>query len=298
MSETVAVIINPVSGGVGAERARQRAEFAAARAAAHGVEARVFVTERPGHARELARAAAAWGATTVAAWGGDGTVNEVASALTSGPAALAIIPGGSGNGLARDLGIPLSAAAALDVAFEGPTRRIDAGEFDGRPFFNVAGLGLDARVAHLFAARGGRRGLSGYLLSASGAFFSYVPPEYSVTFDGDESPVRAAIVALANSRQYGNGAIIAPEAALDDGRLDLVVVPDRPRWRLLMQVPRLFTGRIGEIAGVTIRQGIDLSVSADGPIEYHVDGEPYTGGRCVRASVCASVLAVRVPRRA
>jgi diacylglycerol kinase family enzyme len=110
------------------------------------------VTERPGHAHQLARAALARGISTIVAWGGDGTMNEIASALAYTDAALALVPSGSGNGLARELGVPFDASAALDIAFNGRLRTIDAGEIEERLFFNVAGIGLDARVAHRFAS--------------------------------------------------------------------------------------------------------------------------------------------------
>src|SRR5262245_57694752 len=152
------VIINPVSGtGARAGEARRRADLALARLSAHGLSPDVQITEAPGHARALAQAARDAGAAVVIAWGGDGTVNEVASALVGSSTALGVVPGGSGNGLARELNLPLAASAALEVALGGSERVIDAGEIDGRVFVNVAGIGLDARIAHRFAAWGNRR---------------------------------------------------------------------------------------------------------------------------------------------
>src|SRR5689334_4477975 len=134
---SVAVIINPISGtGRRPDEARRRAELAASLLDARGLDAEIFVTERPKHAHELARAAVAHGASMCIAWGGDGTINEVASALAFGPVTLAIIPSGSGNGLARELAIPLRPAEAFDVALNGREQLIDAGEIEGRLFFN------------------------------------------------------------------------------------------------------------------------------------------------------------------
>ena len=141
-----AVIINPISGTGGRpDAARRRAEQAAALLTALGVDAEIFVTERGGHARELATAVVDRGMPRVIAWGGDGTVNEVASALAFRAATMAVIPSGSGNGLARELSVPLEPAGAFATAVDGRTRVIDCGELDGRLFFNVAGLGLDAQ---------------------------------------------------------------------------------------------------------------------------------------------------------
>ncbi len=152
----VVVIINPISGTGGRpDVARHRVALAAALVQRHGLDARVVVTEAAGHATASSpRTRCRRGAATVAAWGGDGTVNEVASALAFTGVSLAIVPSGSGNGLARELGIPLEAARAFAVAFGGTDRVIDCGELDGRLFFNVAGIGLDARVAHAFSESG------------------------------------------------------------------------------------------------------------------------------------------------
>ena len=158
----IAVIINPIAGGALRSVAAARAEIAGAWLSAHGLAGQVFVTERRGHARELAAAARARGDDPVIAWGGDGTVNEVASALAFGPTALGIVPAGSGNGLARELGIdprPDRALATAAAAARNGGRVIDAGELGGRLFFNVAGVGFDAHVAGCFDRElSGRRG--------------------------------------------------------------------------------------------------------------------------------------------
>src|SRR5438876_10572864 len=138
----VTIIINPIAGCVIASRVRARAVLASAVVDRHGDPAEVFVTERAGHARELAKAAVKRGARLVVAWGGDGTINEVASALVfEEDAAMAIIPAGSGNGLARALGIDVRPAHALADALASEPRRIDVGELGGRLFVNVAGGG-------------------------------------------------------------------------------------------------------------------------------------------------------------
>ena len=129
MRSAVAIIINPVSGGARPEDARRRAEHASAVLTAAGVAGDIFVTERRGHARDLAAAAVARGVGLVVAWGGDGAVNEVASALAFTPTPLAIVPSGSGNGLARELGVDRHPARSITQALDAAPRRIDAGEF-------------------------------------------------------------------------------------------------------------------------------------------------------------------------
>ena len=141
---SIAIIINPISGGVRPDAARARAELASAIVDRHGDPAEVFVTERAGHARELTRAAVARGARLVMAWGGDGTINEVASTLAFGEIPLGIVPAGSGNGLARQLGISRQPADAIRQAIAAEPRRIDVGELGDRLFVNAAGVGFDA----------------------------------------------------------------------------------------------------------------------------------------------------------
>jgi YegS/Rv2252/BmrU family lipid kinase len=296
-SRRVTVIINPISGTGGRLAiARERAEQAAAWLLASGVEPEVFLTERGGHARELALSAVSHGVPLVIAWGGDGTINEVASVLAFGPAALGVVPSGSGNGLARELGIPFEPERALAVALGDREFLIDAGELDGRLFFNIAGIGLDARVAHEFSAGGlVRRGFARYLEITARELFTYQPDEHTIVTDGVVQRERALLIAIANARQYGNGAIIAPDARVDDGRLDVVVVAYRSPVRALLQVPRVFLGQIARVPGVTMRRATEVEITSARQVLYHVDGEPFVGGASIRARVQPRALRVKVP---
>jgi YegS/Rv2252/BmrU family lipid kinase len=292
--QKIAVIINPISGaGRRRDVARVRAEQAAALVERRRLNAEVFVTERPGHARELAQAGLRRGVTTFVAWGGDGTVNEVGSALVGSDATLAIVPSGSGNGLARELGVPLEPVGAFQLVFEGRSRVIDAGELDGHLFFNIAGIGLDARVAHRFAQGGlERRGFVRYLELAAREVAAFTAHEYALTADGRDLNVRPLLIAIANSRQYGNGALIAPEALLDDGMLDVVVVDYLPAWRVLMHAPKLFAGTVARVPGVSITKTSTLGIASDAALVYHVDGEPHVGGQCINARIHPRALRV------
>ncbi|MEQ1573813.1 MAG: diacylglycerol kinase family protein [Vicinamibacterales bacterium] len=294
---SVAVIINPVSGtGGGPEAGRRRAELAARVLVARGFEPVVYLTERSGHARELAQVAVNHGARTVVAWGGDGTVNEVASALVFSDARLAIVPSGSGNGLARELLVPFDPARALGVAIGPHEHAMDAGELDGHLFFNVAGIGLDARVAHRFAEQGlVGRGFSRYLAITLREIVRYEPDEYIIVADDERLRSRPLLIAIANARQYGNGALIAPQARLDDGRLDVVVVAYRSPIRALVQAPRVFLGQVGRVSGVTMRTAAEVEIRSARPVVYHLDGEPHVGGTTISAKVHPRALRVMVP---
>lgn len=294
MKPRAAVIINPISGaGRRRDLGRRRAEHAAALADAYGIDAEIIVSERQGHARELAAAARQRGVTLFLAWGGDGTVNEVGSAIVHSEASLAIVPSGSGNGLARELGIPFDPAAAFRIAFEERSRLIDAGELDGRWFFNLAGIGLDACVAHRFAEGGlQRRGFARYLELAARELFTFEPPDLTIGTNSATTSTRPLLVAIANARQYGNGALIAPQARVDDGKLDLVIVDHRSVWAVMRQVRRLFSGELARVPGVSMTQITRVSISCSTPVAYHVDGEPHVGGLSIHA--CVRPRALRV----
>ena len=266
--------------------------------ASGGDPSNVFITERAGHARDLAHAAIARGASTIVAWGGDGTMNEVGTAAAFTGAAVALVPSGSGNGLARELGIPVDPPAALDVALNGRDYVIDAGEIDGRLFFNVAGIGLDARVAHRFASAQGvmRRGLSRYIRLTLQELFWGVSEELTITTPRASTTTSALLVAIANGRQYGNGAMVAPDARLDDGLLDVVVVEHRPPVVACLQLPLVFAGQIERLGGVTMEATEEVTISSAHPMVYHLDGEPIAGTLSIRARARAGALTIKAPR--
>jgi YegS/Rv2252/BmrU family lipid kinase len=230
------------------------------------------------------------------AWGGDGTINEVASALAFGEVPLGIVPAGSGNGLARQLGISPTPSNAIRRAISAEPRAIDVGEAGDRMFVNLAGIGFDAYVASRFNEHGGRRGFSTYVRLSARALMSYVPETYTITPGGTEPSfsVRAVIITIANSPEFGNGAIIAPTARIDDGLLDLVVMEERSRLGTIVQLPRLFQGTVERAPGCTIRKITRATIESDRPMTYHVDGEPVSGGTSLRIRVHPGALYVAV----
>jgi YegS/Rv2252/BmrU family lipid kinase len=292
---SIAVFINPRAGRATPDRARRCAEVAATVLSAVGEPFEVFVTERPGHARDLAAGSVARGARLVVAWGGDGRVNEVGSALAFGPGALGIVPSGSGNGLARALGVARRPEQALADCARAAVRPIDIGELGGRRFLNVAGVGFDAQVAQGFALRDARaRGVWGYARVAGRDLLAYRAQAYRITQPGGVTDCRAFLVTLANSSQYGNGARIAPRARVDDGWLDLVIVEDRSRAARILAAPRLFTGGMERLSGVTISRVQATSIEAHGPLLFHVDGEVVQGGPRLEARVHPGALSMAV----
>jgi YegS/Rv2252/BmrU family lipid kinase len=275
--------------------ASARVDLLRAEARRRGITLDVRITERAGHARELSAAAAAAGSSLVVVWGGDGTLNEVGSALVGTRTALGLVPAGSGNGLAAALGVPHEPRAALARAFDGVSHAIDAGLIAGRPFFNIAGVGFDAHVAKLFNARtGARRGGWPYLMIGVREGCRYRSVEYDVSLGDDRRRVRAFLIAFANGREYGNGARIAPQARMDDGLLDAVVVEDRSVRARFWDSRYLAGGRAHLAPGVTTRPIARAAIECAGPIEFHVDGEPGTTNGRLEVQVLPGALTVKV----
>ena len=139
-----------------------------------------------------------------------------------------------------------------------------------------------------------RRGFAGYAAITARALASYVPRTYTITTTEGRKVSRAILVTVANSAQFGNGARIAPRALLDDGRLDLVVVEERARWRPVFNVPRLFNGTVDQIPGCSIRRIQQATIESDLPMVFHVDGEPVAGGTRLQVRVVPAALRMAV----
>lgn len=292
----VHAIINPISGaGADPNAARRRIAMVEAAAAQRGMETRIFLTQRGGHASALAREAVDAGCASVIVWGGDGTVNEAGSALIGSWTTLGLVPAGSGNGLAAALGVPRDPAAALADAFDAPAHRIDAGVMAGRPFFNIAGVGFDARVASLFNRRAaGSRGGWPYVAIGVREGCRYCAVDYNLTLDATATRSKALLIAFANGREYGMGARIAPDARLDDGVLDAIVVEDPGSIvSRFWHARHLATGRPHLAPTVTLRRVTHAVIEAEGEMEFHVDGEPGTAQGRIEVSIIPGALSVR-----
>jgi len=290
-----AVIVNPNAGSSIRLCNRGRIEDFTRRAFARThLATEIVFTERTGHARELAEGFVRDDYALIIAWGGDGTVNEVASALAFRDAVMGIVPAGSGNGLARELGISLRPERAIATVVHGIDRTIDVGELGGRFFVNLAGIGLGASVAGQFDRLAGR-GLLRYVRATLSEVFSYVSEPYTITVAGETFERRALIVELANGRQYGNGAMIAPDAKLDDGLLELVVVEPLKPFRILWNIRRLFDGTINQEPSVGTWTASKITISAAQPIPFHVDGEIALGAKSLVATVHPGALRIRGP---
>ena len=289
----VRAILNPRA-GVAAQRTREAVE----RGRPSWTDYAVYLTREAGHATALAREAVTAGADLVLAVGGDGTVNEVAQGLLGSPAALGIVPVGSGNGLARALRIPLRPEPALAALESGARRRMDVGFLNGRLFLNVAGVGFDAVVGHAFherGKRGGRRGFLGYVRLCLLELRTYRSPRLAIEVPPERLELEAFVLTFANGPQYGAGAVINPGAKLDDGMLEVVAFEQAPLWRIVATGSRMFLGGLERSAGYRRLSGAAATVAAGSPFAVHCDGDPSEAAARIEVVLRPGALEIVAP---
>lgn len=268
---TVLAIINPNSGTTSAEQKALLRDAFLRQADELGFAPDVVQTTHPGHATEIATQAVAQGVNRVIAIGGDGTINETATGLRKSATSLGIVPIGSGNGLARHLGIPLKPMQAIERALKGRPVIIDSGEINEYPFFCTAGMGFEAYVAHEFAKQP-VRGLPTYIRTAFRSYWSYKPPRFNVA--GQEKELFS--MTFANAGQFGNNAWMAPTANISDGRLEQCEVRPFPAQAAGMLTWQLFNKSLNKSTYWRGHSITKATVEVDGPLLIHADGEPLT----------------------
>lgn len=288
--KTVVFIVNPISGK---GRHRNIEDIIARNLDFSRFSFRVVVTGYASHARELAREAVSSGADIVAAVGGDGTVNEVAGVVAGTESTLAIVPCGSGNGLARHLGIPLDTAKAVRAVNSLNTERIDYGTVNGRPFFCTCGMGLDARVSDRFS-RSGRRGFLSYARCVLKEWRLYKGESYSLKCgEGPADVIDALLLTVANASQWGNNAVIAPGASVNDGLLDVAAIKPFSFIKAPGLVWKLFRGKLKDgKSGYISRTLEEFSIIRSQGGFIHVDGEPVWEEPVLFFRVCRSGLLI------
>ena len=262
-----------------------------------GIHYEIALTAHKGHGLELSRRAVLAGFANIVAAGGDGTIREAAEPLIGKAQTLGILPIGSGNGLARNLYIPLKLEAALKGLLQWQPRKIDVGLANGRPFFCSAGVGLDAEVARMFNTRlGVRRGIFPYVYHSALTFLRYKPTAVAVNMNGRRYDFSPMVTAVLNGQQYGGGARVAPDAYIDDGLLNLVVVKKAGILRTLLAVPDLFFGNLHrhkDLVTTAVARVIEISYVPGEP--YHLDGEDFPGNGTLTISTLPKALNVKAP---
>jgi YegS/Rv2252/BmrU family lipid kinase len=266
----VAIIVNPHAGGGRADRLLPQVEAALR---AQGTAFTVQRTHSIEHGRELARAARDAG-DVVAAFGGDGLVGAVAGELCGGAGTLAVLPGGRGNDFARKLGIGGDPVAACDVIAAGRERTVDVARVDGKAYLGIASAGLDSVVNEIALSSRLKLGSLIYAYGTVRALASWRPAHWQVVVDGEAHAFDGYSVAVANSGVFGGGMYLVPDAQLDDGLLDVVLMDAMPKRRYLANLPRVFKGTHVDEPGLHFLRGREVAFHADRPFRVYADGDP------------------------
>jgi YegS/Rv2252/BmrU family lipid kinase len=287
VSRRLALLVNPAAAG-----GKALAAVAPAREELQGLGAdfRVVETSSGEHAKREAKAAGDQGETPVAI-GGDGLVGTLAGAIAGSEAELGIIPAGRGNDFARVLDIPTDAAQAARLAYEGESRRLDVGDVDGKSFVGIASAGFDSDANRIANEAKLIRGNLVYAYAAIRALVAWKPARFEIVVDGERHESTGYNVAVANSKAYGGGMFVAPQAELDDGKLDVVVTGHMGKLKALGCLPKVFKGAHLEEPAFQCFRGETIEVSADRPFVMYADGDPLAN---LPAAVRVSPRALRV----
>jgi YegS/Rv2252/BmrU family lipid kinase len=263
-------MVNPASG-----RGRALEALPKVHAALDGLGAthRTVTTRSIDHAYEVAGRAAREGETVVAL-GGDGLLRPLAGALKGTESALALIPCGRGNDLARVLGVPTDPAEAAQTAVEGSERLLDVANVEGTPFMGIASFGFDSDANRIANDAKLVKGNAVYVYAALRALAAWKPAKFTVTVDGERHQFTGYSVAVGNSKAYGGGMFILPHAELDDGKLDVMLSKDTSKLRCLIELPKVFKGTHVGSEHVEFLRGEEIEVTSDRPFAIYADGDP------------------------
>ena len=285
-------VLNPASGRQGDFSVLENT--IARRCARAGISASIVRCLRKEDLDSILEGASRENVNAVFAVGGDGTVHELGARMIGSDLALGILPVGSGNGLARHLGISMDPVRALDEIPASRIEAIDTATADGRPFLGISGVGFDAEVAHRFGLAG-RRGLETYAREALLLIGNYRAQPYTIAIGGERIERKALFVAVANSSQYGNEARIAPAASIRDGLLDVCIVEEPSLLAVPILLRELFLGKVRHGAGVEIRRAATVTIERAEPGAAHLDGEPVELPARIEFQVRPHSLRVLVP---
>jgi diacylglycerol kinase (ATP) len=254
----------------------------------------IAYTQYAGHGTELAKEAVANKVDIVAAVGGDGSVNDVIKGIYNTTTQLAIIPKGSGNGLARSLNIPLDTAAAIGVINQERAIAIDLGKANDLIFAANIGVGFDAHVAHAFA-KSKRRGLAAYAGIVTKLLWGYKACDYQIEVDGQDYTERCFMLNVANAKQFGYNFQIAPIADLQDGQFDIILLKPFPKLLGLPIVLKAFSGRLLNSRYVHYLRGRSVVIRRSGMQLMQADGDAHSCKDALHIAILPSALSVLVP---
>ena len=290
MKKRICFIVNPIS-GIGRQKVIEKLIDLHLDRMLFDYE--IVYTKAAKHATALARQAVADNFNIVVAVGGDGSINEIAKGLIGSNTAMAIIPAGSGNGLARHFKIPLNTKKAMFVINAFKETRIDTIQFNNETFVNIAGVGFDAHIGWEFA-KFGKRGFSSYLKVITREFPKYKAQDFELTVAGKTFHKKAFLISFANGTQWGNNAYIAPLADIADGVMDIAILKDFSLLNVVSLAFKLFRKTLHRSSHLEIIKAKEAIVKQPGTIA-HIDGEPIEVGNTISIKVNPLSLKIIIP---
>lgn len=290
----ILIIANPV---VGIEKEKRAiVENIASHITSNGGSVDITYSLKPGIGGKYSSMSKFEGYDAVYAAGGDGIVNDVASGLVESDIPLGVIPLGTGNGFARGLNIPLDQKSLIEVLLQNKTTKIDTGKISARFFFATAGIGFDANIAYDFnRLHKINRTLTTYFFLGIKNYFFNRPENLTLIVDGKEINRKVFGLTIANSPQYGGGAVIAPQASLKSGKLIAVLIPKINIFNAIPAIKKLFNGSVNELNQLEFIEFKSLKIKRKNAGLYHVDGEAYRGTATLNVTLIPSSLKVIVP---
>jgi len=287
----IGFIINPISGNSNKYNYEDKiASFFANT----NIEPIIEFTKKAGDAISFAEKSVESKLDAIVVAGGDGTVNEVVNGIGLSKIPMGIIPSGSGNGLARHLGISMNFRKSLEVIKEGFYQGADLIKINDKYSINVSGVGFDALVSHKFQNLD-RRGLVSYVKIIAAEFASYKAKHYKLIIDGREYERDAFLISIANSSQFGNNAFISPKASVSDGFIDVCVVKPFPKIISPILIEQLMIGRLDKGKYLEVIKAKSIMIKQDSSI-YHIDGDAFEGGNIVNASIISNAIKLIIPK--
>ncbi|MEO6884276.1 MAG: diacylglycerol kinase family protein [Bacteroidia bacterium] len=290
MKKKLRFIINPIS-GIGKQKIVEKIVEREINKEIFDYD--IVYTEAPKHATLLAKQAAQENIDIVAVVGGDGSVNETGNGLIGSNTALAIIPAGSGNGLARHLGIPIDLSKAIKILHHIKIKKIDTVKINETSFINIAGIGFDAHVAWKFS-KFGKRGFSSYIKVTIRELLKYKAQKYELTIDEKKISREAFLICFANGSQWGNDTLIAPQANVSDGKIEIVILKKFSFWQSPSIAFKLARKKIHTSSSVETIRGRKIFVKQQNSIA-HIDGEPMEFGKEIAIEVNPLSLNIVIP---
>lgn len=262
-----------------------------------GDELIIEITKYPGHAAEIARVHSSAGECRVYSIGGDGTVNEIVNGIAGTSAALGVIPTGSGNDFIRSLCPETDVKKVLAGTINGIEKSIDLAKVNDKYFVNISSIGFDANVVYnaiKFKKKPGITGSMAYLLSIIYTVFKHKICNIRIDIDGKQIRVNALLAAIANGRYYGGGMMPVPQAVIDDGLLDICLVKEVSRLKILSLFPKYMKGRHGVIKQVSFHKGKRIRIEGAEDLCLNIDGE-IVSARTIDYEIVESGIKIVLP---